>query len=497
MRQLCLSSFSRLACVVLAAGLVLAAPAASSSPLAANTPDPAAVRQLVSLPFGILDHRMGLTLGLGYIAGEGFAFRSMAVDPEAIRRAHARADRQRNDAGSWYRLGLLLRADRRPQEAAEALSHAVRLALAAAERRPDDPQAAELLARAQLASGDPAAAAVTLRTAVERWPGRRSTRIALGLSLSIAGTPESLHEAERVFDAAVALAPRNPDVYAARANFRFGRAREREALDDYHRAGELGRDDPYALALAPWMEGAAAAPVTGGQLALDTTWAALSPSAREAISRTTERLQRLCRHSDSTVAGKALTALGFVRYELQHDVTGSLSALRAALRRDPSRQDAREMILHIYGVEEQWDELAACSEAWSRGKDSVRLRLIAAFAYSQAGRCAEAASRLDEALRAEPNDLALLLTRAALALKHPQDPGGDALAGSLLDKAAGLVDAQPEFRPEVAYFRGLHLALSGQSEAARAALTEALSSPEASGARQALALLAYCVSRIP
>jgi tetratricopeptide (TPR) repeat protein len=431
---------------------------------------------------------MGLTLGIAFTQRSGFGFHYSAVDPEALDRARAAAVRGGSDAAAWYHLGLLLRADGRDRDAGTALSRAVELARAAVAGHPGSRHAAELLAGAQLAAGDADGAAVTLRGLARRLPRRWRIRAALGTALA-AGKSPRIEEAERCYDAAVALAPADPGAHAARATFLFWTAnREVGGLAEYRLAARLGRRNPYAVALPAWMDLAATVRRTGVEMASDATWAALSADAREAALATMERLRQLSRSREGRTGSRALTALGFLRYELRHDVAGALTALRAALRRDPGCRDAQEMTMHILALEDRWEELTGLCNANVRRRDRARLRLVAAFALEKLTRLPEAVRQLDSALRTAPDDLPLLLARAALALKQPA-PGGAAEAGSLLDRAAARLADQPQFRPEYAFLHGLYLALTGDPQAARSELTEATAGPEARQARQALTLL--------
>jgi tetratricopeptide (TPR) repeat protein len=444
------------------------------------------LREVVTLPMECVEHRMGLTLGLGYTVDEGFGFQSSA-EPESIRACRSQVSRHPKDSKAWYRLGQMLVADDRPQQADEALSRAIDLARADAARHPNGFEAALRLGRALSVLGQRAEAVVALRSAVERWPKRCSARIALAAAIVGLGTAESRDEAKQVYDEALLAFPRRATVYAARAGLLFYGFQE-QALEDYRRAGELAPDDPYALALSPWMEEAASAMRVGQGMALERSWADLSPAVRKAVSRTMARLSRIGLSDDPTRAGKALTALGFLRYELQHDVPGSLASLEAALRRDPNRLDAREMILHVYGVEGQWWELADTSRVYARQLGRVRFHLVAAYALTRLERFEEAKGELDSALLRQPDDLALLLSRAALALRQPEGDGVE-LAGSLLGRAEKEYPLQPRFKADFAYMRGLHLALTGQTAAARVELSQALVSPYNRQAKKALAIL--------
>ena len=207
-------------------------------------------------------------------------------------------------------------------------------------------------------------------------------------------------EAEPLWRAAVAAAPRSADAQAGLGAALVGQGKSREALSAYITALALDRTQPLAreylrllskarrdlvLSAAATLAGAWAAPRSGEYrvvLAEAYRRLRLYPEARSAYEQT------LADQPDSVAAlaglGRTLVALG--------DLDGGERNLRAALAADPRRAVVR------CGLAEAFAVRGLVNPATEQFQEAIRLDSTLADAYLGLGRLQQARGQLQEAL---------------------------------------------------------------------------------------------------
>jgi tetratricopeptide (TPR) repeat protein len=502
-------------------------------PSLAQQPDSAGLHALIPLPQSTLAHSLELTIGLGYYPPLGYGFywegRRYPDDLAVIQQRLNRTPLPQR-ARLYRQLGELYRAEGDPIESQRAFGTAVNLYAAQFAHESGSNRDGRLLteyALALLRAGQLERAEQRIRGALRLAPdawqtwaaaGEIRMRHAQGLA-DARGTADAArpaapsiaqaawHEAGKDCDRAVRLAPRLPQPYEQRAEFRWAFAFANhpaltpEALDvpDHRRAVALRQSNPYALALLAWLEysdyGIRYFP--GQSYDNFDVWKVLPPARRRPLLALRQRIERLTIGGAPLLRARALVALAWLEYEF-HDVAPAQAQdhLRQALTLAPQLQEAEQLLMHTYAIEQQWENLVQfCDKQEARHPD-VRYCLLAAYADYKAQRFEQAVSQANAAVQINPHDVAANLLLAYLLLRS-NDPQRLQEAVDHLDTADAALQANRstttaslETHKECILLHGFAFALLGKREEARQQFNVVLNQDkDNTAARQALTQL--------
>lgn len=348
----------------------------------------------------------------------------------------------------------------------------------------------------------------------------------LGLSPDALGgrpNPEAIAKAQRLLGAAHAnyvralkLAPLDPEIPSKRVSFRSGEtfldgvlqhlnanetATLQSAIDAGAPAATMAMFSPASLAdmqtvarLKPRdasASGMAAFAAISSHLMLSKPEFPLKDGLESlpapviaAVRENMERLEILAR-GDAKDQAAALEAQSVIAFMLGDST--ALDKARRALTLDPTREQARELLIGVLSTENGFEEMATLIQAQLARQNSARYRLLLAKTMDKLGRAAEVETQVKAALQLEPGDLTANLARAALDLRA----GDAARAGESLARTARLLlpAAKPsaQQKTEYAVLQAAFLALEGQPDAAKIALQSLLTAdPKNKSAQQLL-----------
>jgi tetratricopeptide (TPR) repeat protein len=301
-------------------------------------------------------------------------------------------------------------------------------------------------------------------------------------------------EAARCFDRAVALAPKEPEVFFQRAGylsisnwqncfFRHYRNNEEIGAKEWvfsffsqssaaslQQASKLKPKD-YALAtLAAYFEWLnVTLPSNTEQSDLNS----LPAASREFIQGDMTRLENLSQDADKKTAAGALEHLGFLNLALEN-LPAAEADLRRAVALDPAREGAWEMLMGMLVGSASTEELLSVCQARLRAKDSVRNRVILGKVYAQkAGNWTEAAKQAEAARKLDTNNVFAPLLLAAIALKQSSQMNYLSVANANLHIADELLkqmavsDERTKHWRELALNSAIALILENDVETAR------------------------------
>lgn len=336
---------------------------------------------------------------------------------------------------------------------------------------------------------------------------------------AIARAQALLDEAGASYERAVQAAPRDPAAIAARMKFRSAgallrgllqglRANEtatlKEALSksasntmavilspenvaDLQTSARLRPDDISAQGAAAFATVAAfltrnerGFPLKGG---LESLPAPVAAPVREVM----ERLESLAQGGGKNEA-TALEALGIMRFVLGDPL--AIDTLRRAVALDPTLGQGWEILAGMLVSDNRFYELATLIQSRLQRQDTARNHLLLAKVYDKMNRPQDVETQVRAALEREPDDLTANLARIALLLRA----GDTAQAEEPLARTAKRLApaAKPSRQQTLDYglLRGIFLALSDESAAARQQLQTVLTSdPKNQAAQKALAAL--------
>jgi tetratricopeptide (TPR) repeat protein len=270
-------------------------------------------------------------------------------------------------------------------------------------------------------------------------------------------------EASRCFDRAVALAPKEPEVFFQRAGymsisnwqncfFRYYRDNEKidsttwlsaffskETIANLQRAADLSPKNCDYISLVAYFTSANAmiqARVT------NYTPDMLPDAARKSIHNTMTRLENLSEVSDKRAAAGALENLGVLNF-----VFGSSQAAAADFRQvislDPTREQSWDMLLGTLKDSASPGELVAICESRLKNKNSARNHLLLAKAFQRQKTWDKAIEQAEIAGKLETNNIVPPLMLAAIALKQSADTNQISTALKYLTPAEELLKTMP------------------------------------------------------
>jgi tetratricopeptide (TPR) repeat protein len=369
-------------------------------------------------------------------------------------------------------------------------------------------------------AGRSAEAESVLRRAVRAAPNEWRCRVALGrfldhearrsvlegASLDVSsGKPAAndvslaqnrMDEAGECFDRAVAMAPREPEVWFRRGMHRclrrmvlneirfakggndtmtdiFDGCFSPESLADLQHAARLSPED-YQLIGATALYEVYTVTDRKGRAAVPFSWDALPEKTQESLRAAMTRLENLSQNGNPRTAAGALEVLGILEGPVLHEPNRCIANLRRALAVQPSREHAWEVLVATLAQGRRYDELLAVCEEQVKQTNSARTHLLLAKAYEKLKQWddSEVAARM--AASEDGDDFSADLSLAALLLKRSgSDDSALPEADEWLKRSEAALNKTPpllrsrEQVIDLTLTRGIYYALTGEMDTAR------------------------------
>ncbi|HZV33553.1 MAG TPA: tetratricopeptide repeat protein [Verrucomicrobiae bacterium] len=305
-----------------------------------------------------------------------------------------------------------------------------------------------------------------------------------------------LAEAGDCFKRAVALAPKEGEVYFRRGMHRSIRATllkqigmaEGEPLDDLmhaesqfsetaladiKQASQLEPDNCALIGNAVLFEIYTYESRDGRINWADFSWNTLPEKSQRSIRDAETRLENLGQDPDSRQAAVALEVLGILQGPIFHEPRSAIINLRRAVALDPSRDEAWDVLASMLAHGHRYDELLSACEDRVHEKESARSHLLLAKAFEKMHDWDGSENEILESLRISPNNFTASLSEAALILRRSQDADALMDANSWLERSERLLgEVPPQMRNqqaviELTLLRSIYFALSDQLDEAR------------------------------
>jgi tetratricopeptide (TPR) repeat protein len=306
-----------------------------------------------------------------------------------------------------------------------------------------------------------------------------------------------LEEAGRCFDEAVTDAPKESEPLVRRAFYRglrnrllnsirqasgeqkstvevLGDSFPAEALADLQEACRLSPKDYRLIGETALFEAYGASARTGGR-GVDGSfdWNRLPDVSQRSIRGEMTHLEDLAQDPDGSTGAGALEILGVLQGSLLHDIDGRVASLRRAVKLDPSRDGAWEMLASTLAHAGRYEELLSLCEDHLKQRDTARSRILLAKAYEKMKQWDDAEEQIVEALNQSPNDPTASLALAALLLRRSDDPDVLDEANGWLSRCDQVLAGQPsqqrnrQFVIDLTLTRSIYLALTDDVDSAR------------------------------
>jgi tetratricopeptide (TPR) repeat protein len=447
----------------------------------------------------------------------GFALGSQAQDERArIADLESGLKGDTGDAQAEAELGELYQATGDGESAQKAWTAAAEFYRKRVEAQSDD---GALLAGFGLSlegAGNTAEAESVLRRAVQVAPKEWQCRVALGKFLDrearrsmmegaadkpaaddVSLAQSRMTEAGECFDRAVALAPKEPEVWFRRGMHRcaqrmvlnqihvasggpdapsdiFENCFSPESLADLQEAGRLSPGDYELIATTALFE--VYTIVDGkGQVGISAlTWDVLPAKSQTSLHEALVRLENLGQAGDPRTAAPALEALGILQGPVLHQHDRCIATMRQALALAPSREHAWEVLMATLAQAGRYDELLTVCEEQVRMTNSARTHLLLAKAHEKLKQWNDAEQEARTAAMDNPGDFTADLSLAALLLKHSGDDATTlADADDWLRRAEIALSNVPPLQRsreeviELTLTRGIYFALTDEMDTAR------------------------------
>ena len=282
-------------------------------------------------------------------------------------------------------------------------------------------------------------------------------------------TPEALKRAEaardeasRCFDRAMALAPREPEVFFQRAGFIcwsnwqscfFRHYRNGEQIDsvrwgstffspetcvNLRKAAELNDRDYEFISLAAYFEWFKA--MMQANLPANYSVKMMPEESQRSIRNAMTRLDALSKNSDPKLAAGALENHGILNLTFG-DYTAASADFKRVVALDPASETSWDMLLGtMLSLKVSPEELVTVCQSRLNHKSSARNRLLLAKGLVLAGKWNEAAVQAEAAGRLEPDNILSPMLIAAIALKHSDQTNFLSVAAANLARADELLD---------------------------------------------------------
>jgi tetratricopeptide (TPR) repeat protein len=369
------------------------------------------------------------------------------------------------DGRRYFKIGRGLHALKRDEEAQVAFSNAVPFFRAQADSRPNDASVQAEFAEALYRAGSRTEAEHVARNATVVLSNDWRCWAALGKLLDRRGVAaltdrprrlaewvqrrpsatelmeadECQAEANKCFDRAVALAPKEAEVYLERAVHRSVIASLRKTLAQFSRTEPVSTEMFDAMGTpevcADWAQVARLSPTNYGAIAY-WGWSEATPalvkrtSTRPIDSLTESRrrnvleamrlLENLAEHANTKLAAGALEALAVVRMMVVGEPAEGANAFRRAVALDPTRQRAWDGWLGSIWDNDPQETVLLCEQRLKH-LDTANNRVGAAKACDRAGFHQKALEHARLAVKRDPKDASARICVSALLLRQPLD----------------------------------------------------------------------------
>lgn len=311
-------------------------------------------------------------------------------------------------------------------------------------------------------------------------PGQMPSQAVLNYrpSAEVLGKAEAAcDEASRCFEHAVAIAPKEPEVFFQQAGymsisnwqncfFRCYRENENissktwilsffspETTANLKKAGELKQKDYEYISLAAYFE--YFVPMIQADVA-DFTKNMLPEKTRLSIQRAMTRLENLSEDPDPKSAAGALENLGFLNMAFGNKPAAATN-FRRAVALDPTREQSWDLLLATFVEAGSPEEKVAACEAQLKQKDSARNHLLLARAFQYQKKWDKAGEQAEAALVMDSNNVVGHLELLALAIKRSADTNFMAKAFEEFDHAQAAYEKSPDNNEKQIRWRELTL----------------------------------------
>jgi tetratricopeptide (TPR) repeat protein len=202
----------------------------------------------------------------------------------------------------------------------------------------------------------------------------------------------------------------------------------------------------------------------------------LSPATQKLLRDVLARHDAVARSPNPRAAADAAEFTGAMRLFFLGDVTRAEADLRQAIRLDPARDDAWDMLTQLLlDKEERKRDLLAVATERVKQADTLRNRLILAEVYAWDERMDKAEETLTVVLQREPENAEAALGLVAAAL-HRGDDTSLSQAQARLGRAEQLVKraGRPDLRAEYGITKAIYLGLTGRRAEAESTILDVL-----------------------
>ena len=308
----------------------------------------------------------------------------------------------------------------------------------------------------------------------------------------------SVAEASHCFDRAVALAPKEPEVFFQRAGYLSNSNSQSCFFRHFHNNDKL---DSRTLLLAFYSQTATADLLRAAELnPKDYQYASLAayfqfqyinsmahannakPPAEILSGKDRQfamtRLENLSQDADKKTAAAASENLGILNMAFGNKQQAAAN-FRRAVSLDPSREQSWDMLLGTLKNSASPDELVALCESRLKYKNSAKNHLLLAKLYAKQKEWTLATQQAETADQLETNNIISSLLIAAVALKENQT-NSLSVAKVSLTRVCSILQAMPMGDERTTRWREYMLnvsigsALDGQTQAARDGINEVL-----------------------
>jgi tetratricopeptide (TPR) repeat protein len=294
----------------------------------------------------------------------------------------------------------------------------------------------------------------------------------------------SLAEASQCFNRAMALAPKESEMFIERAGFlsrsnfqscffrHFSDSEKNdptvwilanfseESIANLQRAAELSPQNYEYISLAAYFEWTRAMTEwskANSQAYLKRFTPDVLPDAtRQSILDAMTRLETLSQSADKKLAAGALENLGMLKMFLGNSKAATAN-FRQAVSLDPTREQSWDMWLASITDSGTPEEKVAICESRLKYKDSARNHLLLARALQHQEKWDKVGEQTEAALKLEPDNVVAELELLALDLKQSADPNFMSKAAERFNRIDAVYNKLPDSKEKLSRWRELTL----------------------------------------
>ncbi len=311
-------------------------------------------------------------------------------------------------------------------------------------------------------------------------------------------------EARQCFDKAIALAPKEPEVYFTRGRqngfltavdlvikqLRGGGETRPDtlrlliagegAMDDFRTALHLGATNYLATAYLAWLEVMVPAIKSGADFAPGAVeFSRLPEATQRAVSEALAHLENLSQTPNKEFSARVLEVRGYLQMLLRVDSDSAFQTLRRAVKLDPGRYGAWEGLIGIAYSGKSKEELVEICRERLQFKDTSRNRLLMIKALDHADKADQALAQAQAFFARAKDEPLANFALFAVMLKQAKTEAALVELDPQLDKCGKLFQKQvnPDEREQFGRLfvdTGIYYALTGRRTEARAILRKAM-----------------------